>query len=67
MTVRVITGDTFAEPDDVTLSVVVLQVSLDLASSECGLRFLLSRHDVVVMTVPAPLKSTAPPSMTMPG
>ena len=36
-------------------------------SINVGLRFLFSRHDVVVITVPAPLKSTAPPSMTMPG
>ena len=66
--VGVVALDAFAEPDDVLLPVVVAQVFLDaLLRQALGLRFLFSRHDVVVSTVPAPLKSTAPPSMTMPG
>ena len=50
MPVGVVAFDAVAQPDDVALAVVVLQILFDLGSCDsAGLRFLFSRHDVVVM------------------
>ena len=66
--VGVVAGDSVAEPADVFLAVIILQISLDLRFAtvrDCG--SCSAGRSVVVRTVPAPLKSTAPPSMTIPG
>ena len=66
MAVRVVAVDSPAEPDDVADSEVVGEDPLEPARSSPGLRAWISpsRHSSVVSSVPRPLTSIAPPSIT---
>ena len=66
--VGVVARDPVAQPEDLGDAEIVAQVALDRRRGRAaGLRLGLSRQASVVSSVPRPLTSIEPPSMTMPG